>query len=331
MKRAIRTAATLIVCGTFGLMLVACAPVPQKAEILPVSSVNYNNYINGNLVDCRDGYLALYRYGVIRNTLVLYDGEGIVTTVSNADEGFQIFRKQLFYVKNNKLKAFDIPSGQTTEIAKNVAAFIVHTDGIYYLTEPGPESDSWLGSVQKYDWGTKSHRTVYENVRQFYVYSDTLYLMDGEDALIEISPSGEARELVQFQPAVYPYTVAAQGKKLLSIGANDDLLILDTATGEKRTISIQEGTYSNNRIHFVCDDTRTFVSFQATQTNGSVVTDRDSELNGVWQIDIDTQTKRKVCDTYFESLYLCDGVLMGVKDNGLYRIDMDTGEIQSLV
>ena len=44
-------------------------PVPQKAEILPVSSVNYNNYINGNLVDCRDGYLALYQYGVIRNTL----------------------------------------------------------------------------------------------------------------------------------------------------------------------------------------------------------------------------------------------------------------------
>ena len=86
--------------------------------------------------------------------------------------------------------------------------------------------------------------------------------------------------------------------------------------------------WANDKVIPTCDETHLYFSFHATKTNGSIVTKVKSKNNGVWYVNTETKEIRKICDMYFEDLFLCDDVLLGASGKSLYRIDVETGEIK---
>ena len=68
-------------------------------------------------------------------------------------------------------------------------------------------------------------------------------------------------------------------------------------------------------------------SFQATRTDGSIVTDAESSDNGVWIVDPVIWETQKLCEETFGELYLFGDTLIGRDDDGAYQISMKTGEL----
>ena len=110
-----------------------------------------------------------------------------------------------------------------------------------------------------------------------------------------------------------------------------NLVFISMETGKTERLSIVENAGANDRAYLICDETQIFFSYHATRTNGSIVTDIESENNGVWQINAETKEVRKISDTYFHSLYLCDGILWGVSDGEISRIAVPSGGTGALV
>jgi hypothetical protein len=151
-----------------------------------------------------------------------------------------------------------------------------------------------------------------------------------EDMLMEIEELGKMKNILQLKPGVYPYHVFPQGDQLLMLDGLNNLIFICMKTGKTECLPIVENAVGNDRTYLICDETQIFVSYHATKTDGSIVKDADSENNGVWQVFPDTQKVCKVCDMYFKTLYLNNGVLLGVSGDKLYRIDSVTGKAEKL-
>ena len=98
--------------------------------------------------------------------------------------------------------------------------------------------------------------------------------------------------------------------------------IIDLKAGSKEKITIDEDQNANNRFSFICDDEHIYVSYGVRNTDGSIVTDVESDKNGVWRINISTKQKEKISPVVFSALFLYDGdLLLGYVDGKIQQVN----------
>jgi len=304
----------------------------EKLSILPqaITEINYNNYILDNYIDYKENQFAWLKANLWGAKLTVVDNDGNYSYFDKIDAPFQINSKQIIFVKNNKLQTKDIVKNETVKIANNVDKFIAYQNYIIYSSVSifDDNDGKWKNKLYVYDLSSKESKVIYENITQFYIHKKKLFAINDDKWLVEISLSDyNTKNIIDFEIDQYPFYVMPQGNNILYRSSNE-LKFLNLTDKSIKTVSIVESQYANNRISYICDDNNVFLSFQATKTNGSIVTDIKDENNGVWAINTLTFEKSKLCSDVFDRLYLFDGEwLFGTKNNSLYRIDIKTKQV----
>lgn len=330
---------TGVIVGLLIMLISITAIIQSKKQeqllITPptVSGINYNNYMAENCVDCRDGRFAWVTSSLLGSYLTVQDSTGHCVQVDSVGAPFQLFNDKVVFIKesplsiiniHNKLQIKDIASGESQTIAKQVSRFFVYQDIIIYGTF-GDDS-----ALHLYDTNENIDRTLFTGsfIPTFYIHRDALYVIDEEGWLTEISLTGdEPKRLTQIDIPFYSFNPQPLEDDLVYMSGSR-LVFFNFNTGKQRVVSIRDSSYVNDRTHLICDDNRAFVSFQATKTNGSIVTNTEDDANGLWAVDPVTLEKKKLCDDVFDVLNLFEGdLLIGKKDGQLYSIDTQTGQV----
>lgn len=294
----------------------------------PISEINYNNYLTENSIDYKGNWFVWQKESIFRNKTIAQNTDNEVFNVHASDSSLQIRGNQLFFTRNQKLKMQEIGSNKTENIASSVESFIVRPNDIVYLTVSKLDDDKgdWQNELYLYDIKSGKKRMIYEDIVQFYVYDEEVFVIDYDFVLTQVSSKGN-KKICTIPVNSNPTTIMPQGDKLVYYDANN-VSIFDVKSGEKQKVYVEESEYVNNRISMICDDKNIFVSFQATENNGSSVKNIDDEHNGLWSIDPKTLQKKKICDYVFDGLYLFeDTKLFGTKGNKLFQIDAVSGQV----
>ncbi len=319
--------ALLLLAGLYVLVLFFNKTVTLNVMPQTFDGVNYNNYLEDNRLDYKDGTIAWLDYALFNPKLIYKDGKGEQTVLTGVRSPFQLTGSGVAYIKNGDLILKDTDSKKTVTAAEDVKRFLVFGDRIIYsaLTD----ADNYRYGLYVYDMSRNAKKKIYENVEWFYINGGRLFAVNGEYTLFELSfDSGDAKEIIRLPVKSLPVFFMPIGEKLMY--SLDGIYIFDTDTGREKKIAFSDGTYVNDKIRFICDDSRVFVSFCATKTDGSVVMDIDDDANGLWSIDPVTLEKVKICSDVFDRLYLFGDTLFGAKENGLYRIDVQTKQIKKI-
>lgn len=284
----------------------------------PVEQVNYNNYLNDNQLDFKGNHFAWLNRSVFNSQLTLLTNNGEVSNISGVSAPFQLLKDRIVFIKNRTLQSHMINSQDNQMLAENVSSFIALPDIVLYQSD---------GHLYRYDWDGGKSLLLYENVQQFYIHQDQVYVIDSSFRLVRQNTDGTWTELVTLSVNALPVRFLQQGDFVVYNEINR-LVFVDITTGATEVVQLVDGGYANNRMNFICDDARLFVSFQATTTDGSLVTDIDHVNNGLWSINPQTKEKTKLCEDVFEQLYLFEGNhLFGVRNNDLFQIDINTGAV----
>ena len=284
-------------------------------------AINYNNYVTGNSVDYRNGKFA-WSNGTFLRVGTVVDTDGNIQIIYGVGDQIQLLDGGTAFLNQNTL----VINKKTKErIAEKVDSFTVTENGILYARI----SDSYKKTLYWYDLATSTAKVVAENVAAYCVDEQKIFVLDDSGQVTLYSETAVEKK-IKIDIQSYPITLMIQNNFLLYNSLNQ-LCLLDPDTGDIRDIVLSESKYINNRIAYICDKDCIVYSFQATGTNGSIVTDIDSPDNGIWIIDPVSFEKQKLCDETFYSLYLWGDVLIGENGNGLYQISIADGELTKIV
>ena len=300
------------------LCYVAVAPVNLDISVEPVSQVNYNNYDAFSRLDYKGGELAWQSDFLFVNKLTILDDSGNSTMLTGISVPFQLSGNRVVYEKNGELRWRNRNTGDEELVAADVMSFIALEDGVLFLSDRTLYQYRWDGDCA----------TISRGVHEFFYHNQTVYIFTEDGWLVELPTTGKWRMIYDFSGKGYglPMILKFQGNYAIYEFCNV-LRYISLVDGDTRTVRIAEGNHVNNRISYICDEERLFVSFQATHTDGSIVTDIQDENNGLWEIGSDGE-KIKLSNQVFEELYLFEGnQLFGVRKNNLYQIDVETGDV----
>lgn len=281
-----------------------------------VEQVNYNNYLFENRMDHKGGVLAFQSRSLIGQQLTVYTDDGDASSIGGITSPFQICGGDIFYIKNGALKQRIIDSGAELVISEDVTSFIAMDTKVYYLS---------AGALFVHEHGTT--RLLGKELLQFYIHKDWVFAIGQDGSLSKLEQDGGWTSVCTIQIDGYPFWAMPMGDNLICSTAGA-LQIIDIQTGDEKTLSWRDDASANDRIVFICDDAHLYVSYQATQTDGSVVKDIEDPSNGVWSVDPETLEYEQLCEATFEELYLFDGdLLYGVRDDTLFLIDTGAGTL----
>lgn len=298
----------------------------DKAEqisltVKPIDHINYNNYLDGNQMDYKDDQVAWLSNPMFHSRLIVTSSDGNSTKFSGISAPFQLLDHQIVYIKQDSLVVRDTNSKNERTLAGNVSAFLATPESIFFLCEE---------KLYRYDLETEQSYSLLENIARFYIHQQRLYVITNNMELMELDDNGTWNRLVSLPEEGSPLTAAPLGSCVVFRQGNE-LVTIDTSSGKSDSLRMADGEYRNHRMHFICDDHSLFVSFQATSTDGSIVKNIDHNSNGLWKINPQTKEKTKLCEVYFEDLYLFDGnQLFGIKNNDLFQINTDTGMVTKI-
>lgn len=291
-------------------------------DVVPISQVNYNNYIIDNRLDYKGNRVAWQNSSLFGEKLTLLNKKGEYSVIQEGAESFQLLQERVIFLKNGKLIQHSFWEGQNYTIADNVSSFVAMEQAVFYLAD---------SALFQYSWAQKNTVLLKSNIDSFYVHKETVYIIEAKGhkgQLMRLKDDGSWQDLCLIQIPFYPLYVMPQGDYVISQSGNE-LRYINIYTGITETVRLAEGDYINNRINFICDDDYLYVSFQATETDGSIVKNIANDNNGVWSADFQTKQKRKICDDVFDRLYLFEGNrLFGVKSNQLYQINTGNGSLK---
>lgn len=308
---------SLLVC----LLINSARPVRITMDVKPAGQINYNNYIVDNRLDYKNNQFAWQNNSLFGSKLTLLSDSDTPSVLSGITAPFQLLKDRVVFIKNGNLLVRMLSGKQDKCISEKTTSFIAREDAVLYLSE---------GMLLQYNWFDQNTSVLGENVYQFFIHQDQLYVVNLDEQLLRLEQNGTWCKLYAFQMTSYPFCVMPQGNSVVYL-KNNELQYVDILTGISETVCLTDGNYANNRINFICDDNSLFVSFQATETDGSIVKDVDHANNGVWSVDHQTKEKEKVCNETFSQLYLFEGnQLFGVKDDKLYQIDTESGNVTQI-
>ena len=290
-------------------------------KIEPVCQVNYNNYMTDNRLDYKGNQFAWQNGSSFSPKLYLLNNDGEYTVHSGVTKPFQLLTDCVVFIKNNDLFKYQFSDQTEQRIAQKVSTFLATEDAVFYR----------IGSTLfRYHWTDANATELKDYVDQFYIHQDQLYIIDHNGCLMRLKDDGTWQELCLVQIEAYPFRVMPQGDFIITQDCNE-LVFTNIYTGARETIRLSQGDYANNQISFICNDQQLFVSFQATQTDGSIVRDIAHTDNGVWRFNSQTRRLEKLCDSTFDELYLfSDNELFGIKDGQLFQIDTKTGAVKAM-
>lgn len=293
-----------------------------------ISEINYNNYLTENSIDYKGNWFVWQKESIFRNKTIAQNAQNEIFNLKNSDKPLQIRDNQLFWIKNNQLKMQVIGAKKVSNIADNIERFIVRQNDVIYLTQSELVHENRRNKLYCYDFSSEKSILLYEDIQHFYVHHEKLFVIDNKNVLIEVQTNGKTFKKVFTFPVDYTLVnVMPQGDNLVFIDINN-VIIFDVKNGCKQTVSLSNSGYVNNDFSLICDDENIFVSFQATETNGSLVKNIDDEHNGLWFIDPKTLQKKKISDYVFDQLYLFQNTqLFGIQGNNLFQIDVASGQV----
>lgn len=193
---------------------------------------------------------------------------------------------------SNALFAYDLMSGETRTMHKNISTFYIKNEKVYAF--------SFDGSF-------------------------------GIEDLMEMPlEGGEAKKLHEFHASSLPYHVKAC-QEYIVYKEDNGIVFENIHTGKKQSVTVAKREYIRNRIDFICDDKFVYVSYQTTKANGSIVSAIEDEANGLYKIDPQTLAIEKLSSETYDFLYLFDGdQLFANKGNKLFKLDCETGQATEL-
>lgn len=301
-----------------------------KATPQPINEINYNNYLQDNRFDYKGDSMAWNDSSLFKSLLTVCMGNNEQLELDGVCAPFQLADGGVVYRNDHTLMYVDIDTKKHNYIADGVDRFMVYNDLIIYSTVSDESKDYW-NELRKYDMSLKTDMLIYEGVAEFYIHGESLFAVDKNDVLIKISlDRDESKEIIRLPTKAYPLFFMPLGDKLLYKFAGS-MFILDISTGIEERVIINESTYVNDKVRFICNDSHIYVSFQATKTNGSIVQNIDDENNGLWSINPTTLQKNKICSEVFDRLYLFgDNLLFGTINDNLYSIDTASKHIAKI-
>lgn len=310
-------AAALVIGFVVFIFIEAKSPAKLDLNVEPVTSVNYNNYYDHTRLDYKGGELAWQSSFLFNNKLTMLDGSGETSVLSGISAPFQLLEDRVVYEKNGDLMCRMRSTGEDELLASHVGSFLAVEDGVLYLSGTTLHKCYWSGQ----------HATLGQGLLRFYYHHDTLYALNGDQILLRLESDGTWRE--QYTPdwRSWPIDLKFHGDHGVYTEQNQ-LCFFDLTTGDTETVRFTDRKHVNDRFIYICDDERLFVSFYATETDGSIVNKVEHPDNGVWRVDVATGEVERLCDKVFDRLYLFEGNrLFGVMDNDLFQIDVYTGQV----
>lgn len=323
---AIMIVAVLLVCAMLPICLVSCGKV-TALQITPqlIHEINYNNYLEENCFDYKGETIAWDASNSFQSSLVVRTGNNEQLELDDVCSPFQLVDGGVVYRKDHALMYVDFDTKKHNSIIEGIDRFIVYDNSVIYYTVivTDDRSGEHWNELRKYNLSLKTNVSVYDGVTEFYIHNESLFVVNKNNMLLEISLDGdEEKEIISLPEKAYPLLIMPQGERLLYAFAGS-MFILDISTGIEERVIINETTHVNDKVSFICDDSHIFVSFQATKTDGSVVKKIDGNNNGLWSIDLETFQKDKICSEVFDRLYLFgDSLLFGTINDDLYRINI---------
>lgn len=288
-------------------------------QVCPIAQVNYNNYIADNKLDYKGNQFAWQNGYAFASKMTVLNSNGEYTVHSGITNPFQILDDCVVYKQGDKLLQRSLSNQQEQCIAREVSDFVATENAVFYLAG---------STLFQHSWMDRNTAKLKDNIVQFYIHNDQLHVIDQNGYLMRLEVDGTWQDLCMLQITEYPFCVMPQGNFVISLRCNE-LVYTDIYTGATETICLSKGHYGNNRICFICDDQQLFVSFQATQTDGSIVRDIPHTDNGIWCVNFQTKQIDKLCNDTFDQLYLfAEKQLFGVKDNQLFQIDTEIGDVE---
>lgn len=307
-------------------MLEACSAKTEKRlsiQISPIEQINYNNYLYDTHLDYLSSQIAWKKPSALNSAVNIFDANGEMVTISGISSPFQLMNDQIIHLKNGTLRSCAIDSKDEQILAKDVSQFIAMPHAVVYTSL---DSDYHM-NLFWYNWESGAIQHLHEDIVTFHVQNDVVYILDQNDYLLRLEEDLSWTRLTKISADHFPIHFLAVGDYVVYESSNI-IKFVNIYTGESEYVRFVEDGYVNNAYVMNGDDKQLFVSFQATTTNGSLIFDKENESNGLWRIDPQSKEKNKLCGETFEELYLYEGnQLFGIKNNALYQIDVDSGNV----
>ena len=301
-------------------------------------SVNRNNY-DYNSFDYQNGRFAYLDYRFLKKELILVDTEGNHKYVSGIDEEFSIAENKIIFIKNPnfgnnyKLMSKNIDTGKTELLSDWVLNFVIYDNNIIYEQNITSENFDGLynsNSLNICDLNGEDRRILCKDIDNYCVNGDSLYIVTDDDnpRLISISLKDFSHEdIMPIDYGFVPFMMSSGDRLLFYVDNGFELLNLQTK--EFKNLGLD---FTAKKIDFICDENGIYLTLQNVKYNGSLVSDVESEDNGLWKINLETFEKEKILSDVFWDLYLAgNGQLFGTLDGVPYLIDTETKQIQKII
>ena len=286
-----------------------------KTEI----TANYNNYVYANSLDYYSNVFAWKRGGLLGSELITVDGSGNDSRTRIGADRFQCIGEKTVRLNNGILVA---NGGE--RIASEVDSFVAFDCGMLYLKQ----TDSDDSVLYWYDTTDKSHTEVMQDVLAYCVDEGRIVILQN-DGWLSVCSEDSVERTVRIEVPYLPFRFMLF-QDCAVYPEKNDIFLVNILTGEKKTVAFTERIYANDRLVYICDDEQIFVSFGATNTNGSIVSSVDDPANGLWKIDPVTFAAEKVSERFFDELYLFGGELFGISGDNVYQISASSKEIKMI-
>ena len=294
-------------------------------------SVNYNNYSQYPTVDYRYGNMAWYEYRIFGGMITVVDETGETYTVKGISTDrkprLQVHKAGVYYLDYEKLycKPYQADSVPVL-VLENVEDFRILEKGIVFICS----NEDYEGQLYWFDFATKTKKLIAQKTRDFFASDDCIYFATSPGYTLYRYTDEGSEMVMELDFKALPLQFQLQGDNIVYKQLND-VYFANLETGETVKVPIVDSNYMLNSVSIICGERYVYATFQANSSDGSLIFSKDDPANGVWKIDSSTMKKTKLCDEYFNGIYLYDeSYLIGWKDNHLYRISTVDGSVEKI-
>ena len=310
-----------------GLSLHSYMKLSETINYTPINiqKVNYNNYINNAiLLDYKDGQIAIVKRNIFSSKLLVKDAGGNTTSYDISTSDMQIQENHIAYINKGVLYLLNTKTDENIQISNDITEFILMDDRLIYVC--GTFSKN---KVFSYSCLSEESEILAEDVEQILVKDDCVYAVKVKkhDNTIKriINTETDVQE-AEVEVDFYSYKLLPCGDAFVVVN-NAGVTITDGKTGERNDVFVSDYYSATSFNHFICNDKKIFLSFEASKANGSFVYTVADEGNGLWMIDPISHETKKISDTVYNRLFLFgDTELVGILNGKAYKIDISTGE-----
>ncbi len=303
-----------------------------------VTDINYNNYFkNRNMyvgLDIKYNHLAFYKQRLLFGPeLVIADDKGHRYYRHDIRDKFQLGKDKIVYLdyaylNNNCLKISDFYKKDGKVIAQRVKDFLYYNDYVIYSVTETDDSDL---SFELYLYevnNDKSTMICREDIQEFYIYNDKLYILDAKKRLSEYSFLNKTnRPIMQLKANLNNEDIIMPQKNNVICALKNQMVFVNTADQTEEVVDV----VSDHNVHianFICNDYEIYclVSYNYDLFQDVPISEVKNENVGIWSIDPTTKESRQIVSGNFRNLQLFGDLLFYSDGNFVYQVDTNTGE-----